>query len=290
MNPHTSTSNHSDHLTLALFFTVLLHAFIILGISFSQEDFTQTARHTMDITLVHQRSEQEQNDATILAQANQDGGNKSENEQASASPSASLIQPPAPSVDQQLQQESTPARSEQETKKITVSKEAGILPERTPEKHLDQKKPLPSAKELISRSLAMASLSSEIGRLHNAQSNNPRRRLITTKTKEFRDAAYFESWRKKIEKIGNLNYPEEARRRNLSGKLRLDVGLFPDGSIESITVIKSSGKKLLDDAAIRIVKLAAPFSSFPDNMRGDTDVLVISRVWEFGGTGSFSSR
>lgn len=136
----------------------------------------------------------------------------------------------------------------------------------------------------------MASVSSEIGPVKDAQSNNPRRRLITTKTKEFRDAAYFESWRKKIEKIGNLNYPEEARRRNLNGKLRLDVGLFPDGSIESITVIKSSGKKLLDDAAIRIVKLAAPFSPFPKEMRGDTDVLIISRVWEFGGTGSFSSR
>ncbi len=138
--------------------------------------------------------------------------------------------------------------------------------------------------------MTMASLSSEIGRIKNAQSNNPRRRHITTKTKEFRDAAYFDSWQKKIERIGNLNYPEEARRRKLAGKLKLDVGLFSDGSIESITIITSSGKKLLDDAAIRIVKLAAPFSSFSQEMHSDTDVLVIGRVWEFGGAGNFSSR
>ncbi|MBL1433114.1 MAG: energy transducer TonB [Gammaproteobacteria bacterium] len=285
-----STSSHSDHLTLTLFFALLLHAFIILGISFSQEDFSQIPRHTMDITLVHQESEQEQNDAKILAQANQDGGNETEREQASSSPSAATIQPPVPSLQQQTQQKSAASRSEQEIKKIAVKKDQGTVLEKTTKKPAEQEVPLPSADELIARSMAMASLSSEIGPVKDAQSNNPRRRLITTKTREFRDAFYFESWRKKIEKIGNLNYPEEARRRNLAGKLRLDVGLFPDGSIESITVVKSSGKKLLDDAAIRIVKLAAPFSAFPEDMRGDTDVLVISRVWEFGGAGGFSSR
>ncbi|PCH59568.1 MAG: hypothetical protein COC05_06610 [Gammaproteobacteria bacterium] len=289
MNLDTSTSNHGDHLTLVLFFTLLLHAFIILGIKFSQEDVTQTARHTMNITLVHQRSEQEQDDAKVLAQANQDGGNESESEQASTSPSTSLVHPPTPSVNQQLPQENAPARSEQKTKIIAVKKESGTVPEKAPEELVVEEKFEINAEQLMVLSLAMAS-SSKIDQFQEAQSSGPRRRLITTKTKEFRDAAYFESWRKKIEKIGNLNYPEEARRRNLSGRLRLDVGLFADGSIESITVVKSSGKKLLDDAAIRIVKLAAPFSSFPDNMLGDTDILVISRVWEFGGAGGFSSR
>ncbi|MBL1293903.1 MAG: energy transducer TonB [Thiotrichales bacterium] len=283
-------SHHSDHLTLTLFFALLLHAFIILGVSFSPQDYAQIQRHTMDITLVHQENEDEQNDAKVLAQANQDGGNETEHEQASASPSAAPIQPPSPSLEQQPQQQSSSARSEQKTKKIAVKKETGKIREQTAKKTVEKESPQPSAAELVSRSLAMARMSSEIGPIKNAQSNNPRRRLITTKTKEFRDAAYFDSWRKKIEKIGNLNYPEEARRRKLSGKLRLDVGLFPDGSIESITVIRSSGKKLLDDAAIRIVKLAAPFSPFPKEMRGDTDVLIISRVWEFGGTGGFLSR
>ncbi len=275
-----------------LFFTLLLHAFIILGISFSPEDVNPVSRHTMDITLVHQASEEEQDDAKILAQANQDGGsdNEAEREQASASPSAAPMQAPSPALEQQPQQQNNPARSEQEVKKIAVKKDSGTVLEKTARKTVEQETPLPSAQELVSRSLAMASLSSEIGHIKNAQSNNPQRRLITTKTKEFHSAAYFQSWEKKIERIGNLNYPEEARRRKLSGKLRLDVGIFPDGSIESITVITSSGKKLLDDAAIRIVKLAAPFSPFSQEMRSNTDVLIISRVWGFSSVGKFSSR
>lgn len=290
MNYSAPLKNNGDHLTLTLFFALLLHAFIVLGVSFSAEEFTQAPRHTMDITLVHQRSNEEQNDAEVLAQVNQDGGNEAEHNDTAASPAMLPILPPAPALEQQLPQPSAPAPSKQEIKKIAVKKDTGTVVEKTPEKVVEQEEPLPSAEELVSRSLAMASISSEIDQFKTAQSNNPRRRLITTKTREFRDAAYFEAWRKKIEKIGNLNYPEEARRRNLRGKLRLDVGLFPDGSVESITVVKSSGKKLLDDAAIRIVKLAAPFSPFPQEMRSDTDVLIISRVWEFGGSGGFSSR
>lgn len=293
MTPDSITrqpNNQGDRLALMLFFALLLHAFIILGISFSPEGVNPVSRHTMDITLVHQASEEEQDDAKILAQANQDGGFDGEREQISASPSIAPIQVPLPALEQQPQQQSNPARSEQEVKKIAVKKDSGTVLEKTAKKTVEQETPLPGAQELVSRSLAMASLSSEIGHIKNAQSNNPRHRHITTKTKEFRDAAYFDSWEKKIERIGNLNYPEEARRRKLTGKLKLDVGLFSDGSIESITIITSSGNKLLDDAAIRIVKLAAPFSSFSQEMRSDTDVLVIGRVWEFGGAGNFSSR
>ncbi len=291
MKHHAATSNQGDHLTLALFFAILFHAFIVLGISFSPQDLNQAPRHTMDITLVHQESEQEQNDAKVLAQANQDGGNEGKLEQVSASPSVTPIPTPIPAINQQAQKQSQPARSEPKVKTIAVKKDSATVLENVPTKKVVKPEtPSIDAQELVSRSLTMARLSSEIGPLNNAPSKHSRRRLITTKTREFRDAAYFESWRKKIERIGNLNYPEEARRRKLSGKLRLDVGLFPDGSIESITIVRSSGKKLLDDAAIRIVKLAAPFSPFPKEMRSDTDVLVISRVWEFGGGGNFSSR
>ncbi|MBL4851237.1 MAG: energy transducer TonB [Gammaproteobacteria bacterium] len=290
MNLHTSTSSHSDHLTLTLFFALLLHAFIVLGISFSAEDVNQAPRHTMDIILVHQASEEEPDDAKILAQANQDGGFDGEREQVSASPFIAAIQTPLSALEQQPQQQSTAIRSEQEVKKIAVKKDSGTVLEKTVSKIIEQETPHPSAQELVSRSMTMARLSSEIGQIKNAHSNNPRRRHINTKTKEFRDAAYFDSWQKKIERIGNLNYPEEARRRKLTGKLKLDVGLFSDGSIESITIIKSSGKKLLDDAAIRIVKLAAPFSPLTQEILSDTDVLIIGRVWEFGRTGNFSSR
>jgi len=90
-----------------------------------------------------------------------------------------------------------------------------------------------------------------------------------------------EAWRSKVERIGNLNYPDEARKRKLSGSLILDVALNPDGSVNDVVVRRSSGQKILDDAAIRIVHLAAPFAPFPADIRKDTDILHITRTWQF---------
>ena len=90
-----------------------------------------------------------------------------------------------------------------------------------------------------------------------------------------------EAWRAKGERVGNLNYPDEARKRKLTGSVILDVALNPDGSVNEITIRGSSGQKILDDAAIRIVSLASPFSPFPDNIKVDTDILHITRTWQF---------
>ncbi len=99
-----------------------------------------------------------------------------------------------------------------------------------------------------------------------------------------------EAWRQKVERIGNLNYPDEARRRKLSGNLLLDVALNPDGSINEITLRRSSGERALDDAAVRIVKLAAPYAKFPDDIRKDVDILHIERTWQFLSGNRFVSR
>ncbi|MEJ2760202.1 MAG: energy transducer TonB [Gammaproteobacteria bacterium] len=96
-----------------------------------------------------------------------------------------------------------------------------------------------------------------------------------------------EAWRAKVERVGNLNYPQEAQRQGLSGSLILDVALNPDGSVKKIIVRRSSGYKVLDDAAIRIVKLASPFAPFPDDIRKETDILHITRTWQFLANSSF---
>ncbi|HEX5539524.1 MAG TPA: TonB family protein, partial [Methylophilaceae bacterium] len=92
---------------------------------------------------------------------------------------------------------------------------------------------------------------------------------------------YVESWRQKVEKVGNLNYPVEAKEQKLYGRLRMTVSIKADGSIEKLEINQSSGYKVLDDAAKRIVNLAAPFAPFPDNIRKDTDILSITRTWSF---------
>jgi protein TonB len=141
--------------------------------------------------------------------------------------------------------------------------------------------PQPSAAELVARSFAIASLNAEIEQRLEARAKRPRHKFISASTKEYKYAAYMESWRAKVERVGNLNYPEEARRKHLSGSLILDVALNADGSINNITVRRPSGFPVLDAAAIRIVKLAAPYAPFPDTFKNDVDILHITRTWQF---------
>ena len=147
-----------------------------------------------------------------------------------------------------------------------------------------------SATALLQRSVEMASLDAEIDAKLRAYAKRPRRKWITARTKEHKYAAYMDAWRAKVERIGNLNYPDEARRRRLSGNLLLDVALNANGSINEIKLRRSSGKRVLDDAAIRIVRLSAPFAKFPRKIAAETDILHIQRTWRFLSNNRFSSR
>ncbi len=150
--------------------------------------------------------------------------------------------------------------------------------------------PLPTAAQLITRSFAMASVNAELQQKLELRSQRPRRKFISANTKEFRFAAYMEAWRAKVERVGNINYPDEARQRDLSGSLLLDVALNPDGSVVEITIRRSSGQKVLDEAAIRIVELASPFAPFPDDFLREIDILHVTRTWKFLNNSKFSGR
>ena len=141
--------------------------------------------------------------------------------------------------------------------------------------------PTPSAMTLMANSFKIASLSAEIRRKLQTKAERPRRKFISASTKEYKYAAYMEAWRSKVERVGNLNYPDAARKQKISGSLILDVALNKDGSINEVTIRRSSGYKILDDAAIRIVELASPYSPFPVKIREETDILHITRTWQF---------
>ena len=106
-----------------------------------------------------------------------------------------------------------------------------------------------------------------------------RRLLAGTTTPEF--AYYLEAWRRKVERIGNLNYPSEARARSLNGSLRLLVTITADGALRDVRVLETSGHRVLDEAALHIVRLAAPYAPFSPKMRATTDLLEIERTWHF---------
>jgi protein TonB len=142
-------------------------------------------------------------------------------------------------------------------------------------------KPNVDARDLIEKSLEIERLEAQIRRDFQAYQERPRRKFIGARTQEYRFAHYVDNWRLKIERIGTLNYPEEAKARKIYGSLRLTVGIKADGEVDSVEINTSSGSRILDQAAIRIVRLAAPFDRFPDNVRSDTDILHITRTWTF---------
>ena len=150
--------------------------------------------------------------------------------------------------------------------------------------------PLSAATILASRGEEIARLNAKLVADTAAFASRPRRKAISASTQEYRYASYLEAWRRKVEAIGNLNYPEEARKRKLYGNLILQVGVRADGSLEEVRVLRSSGSTLLDEAAVRIVHLAAPFAPFPPDIRQETDFLDITRTWQFLSNNRFGGK
>lgn len=146
---------------------------------------------------------------------------------------------------------------------------------------LDAPRLVSAADIFASRDAEMANLTARIQERSSAYAQRTRRKAISTATREYRYASYMEAWRRKVERIGNLNYPRQARELGLFGSLILHVAVRADGSIEGIRVVRSSGHDVLDQAAIRIVELSAPFAEFPPDIRRETDVLDITRTWQF---------
>lgn len=272
----------------------LVHAFIIFGIGFDlPKPAKRAAPPALAITLVHHRSEPPKEEAKVLAQASQSGGGEQSKEVRNTAPASTAKQLPQRG---QTPKPTPPKVPEAKPKPVkTVVRTQAPTPKKAPEPKVQaeeqpQPRTQPNARELISRSLEMALLSAEIDLDMKSYAQQPRHKHISSATQEYKYAAYMEAWRYKVERIGNLNYPEEAKQNSLSGALRLDVALNPDGSLHKVEVRKSSGDKVLDQAAIKIVELAAPFAPFPKNFRDDIDILHINRTWFFGADNRLFSR
>jgi protein TonB len=139
----------------------------------------------------------------------------------------------------------------------------------------------PSAADIVQRGMEIARLEAQIAREWENYQQRPRRRFIGARTQEFRFAQYIENWRAKIERVGELNYPQAARDQKIYGTLVVTVSIKSDGSLEGVEINRPSGQRILDAAALRIVRLSAPFAPFPADIARDTDILSITRTWIF---------
>jgi periplasmic protein TonB len=172
-----------------------------------------------------------------------------------------------------------PEQAQAETDILAAESQASLT--LSPAKPKGAAPPVTAAQILASRNQELAHLASRDEDKTSVFSSRPRRKAISSSTREYKYATYLEGWRRKVEQVGNLNYPDEARRKHLYGNLILRVAVRADGSVEQIQVLRSSGFPVLDQAATHIVELSAPFAPFPPDIKADTDVLDITRTWQF---------
>ncbi|ROR34179.1 energy transducer TonB [Inmirania thermothiophila] len=277
---HTPPVRPEDRLGLMVFLAAALHAVVILGVTFDREPpARRPPLERLEITLVHERSERPPEDAEYLAQAAQDGGGRAEARRRPRAPAATPLEVPRPGPAPQATPAEAPPPAPPQRPLMTVERAPDARPPAP--RAQPEPAPQPDAARLLRQAREMAALAAEIGLTREAFARKPRQKFISARTREYKYAAYEEAWRRKVERIGNLNYPEEARRRGLTGSLMLDVALRPDGTVQEIRLLHSSGEPILDQAAERIVRLAAPFAPFPPEIRRETDILHIVRTWRF---------
>jgi len=263
--------------------SILLHA-VLLSVHFKFPNALrwQSANPQLDVILVNAKSRHRPGTADALAQANLEGGGETDQDRRAKTP-LPVIEPRMPGRDLTQAQRRVRELEVQQRKLLAQARKSPerVAPEAEQRSHADESAQQLSGRDLADLSLAAMRLQAQIDRQVDAYQKRPRKKFIGASAVEYRFAQYEEDWRQKVERIGTVNYPAAARGK-LYGNLRMTVTLRPDGNVESIELDRSSGLKVLDDAAFRIVRMASPYASFPPNIRRDTDLLVITRTWFFG--------
>jgi protein TonB len=279
---------------VALFISFLLHLLVVVGITIrAPERKPDKGIPQLDVVLVNSRSAQAPAKADALAQANLDGGGTVEAERRARSP-LPITKRPSPEPELSAQARRVETREREVPPVMTQSREsAPAIAQPDPSNRAEpqaEAAPAPSAADIVSRSMEVARLQAQIAKDFDSYQKRPRRRFIGASTQEFRFARYVEDWRSKVERIGTLNYPQAARDQRIFGTLRLTVAIRADGSVENVEINRPSGHSILDDAAVRIVRLAAPFGAFPPDIAKDTDILSITRTWSFTRSDQFQAE
>ncbi len=283
--------DNNDRAGLSFFVSILAHMVIILGVTFALPKLQEIdGLPSMEITLVQTHTDKAPEKADYLAQANQQGGGNT--------PKPETVMSPLPITEigesevtipiQQAMPQPRIKSAKEKTELLTAKKSSSKIWQSSTQPDKQDRRFLPANPGLLKSQqylLERSRLNAQLSRQWNEYQQLPRRKYINARTKEFKYAGYMVAWQAKVERVGNINYPEEARRRGLSGDLVLDVVLAKDGSLDAVSIVRSSGYKLLDDAAMRIVALSAPFSAFPKKISQETDLLHITRTWKFNEQG-----
>jgi protein TonB len=267
----------------ALGLSLALHA-AILAVQFKFPDGVRWKQESapLEVVLVNAKTRERPAKADVLAQSSLNRGGAVEENRRAKTP-LPVTEPRTPGkdlADAQRRQQDLEAKQQELLAQMRATQSR--VPAAAP-RDLGTEAPgaQPSGRDMADLALAAMRLQAQIDQQLDAYQKRPRKTFIGANAAEYRFAQYEEDWRVKIERVGTINYPAEARGK-IYGNLRLTVTIKPDGNVESIELDRSSGLKVLDAAAFKIVRMAAPFAAFPPDIRRDTDLLVITRTWFFG--------
>ena len=268
-----------DRLASTLALSLILHGVVLLGVGFTVEQPAPVVP-TLDVILTQTRSETPPEKADFLAQSSQQGGGDSDTAERPREPQSSPVPKPddgvAPAPLEASAPRTAPPRPEPVVSTTRASDASSAEPAPDPVPEIQT----PTTRELVERSMELARLSAELDQQRQLYAKRPRRKFLSASTQEYEYAAYMRAWVARVERVGNLNFPDEARRRKLEGQLVMTVAVRRDGTIESIDIIEPSGHPILDEAAVRIVRLAEPFAPIPNTSEA-IEILHITRTWQF---------
>lgn len=274
---------HEGHPLLAVAFAIslVLHGLVLL-IQFRLPDSKPARDKGLEVVLVNTRHAKAPDKPEVLAQANVDGGGNTDQ---NVRPSTPLPPQPTRRDGDALVEAKRRAPEPVLERKQVITRDKSPAKVATAPKKVEQPVPQPeppqlSGLDLLDSAAAVARLEAQIDRDLQELAKRPRKKFIGARAQEYRFAQYVEDWRQKVERVGTLNYPEAARGK-LYGSLLLSVSIRADGTVEKVGVMRSSGHKVLDDAAIRIVQMAAPYAPFPPDIRKDYEIIEITRTWKF---------
>jgi protein TonB len=280
MNLRWIPAGNDRVLAIALGTSIVLHA-VLLAVHFKFPAALrwQASEPRMEVVLVNAKTRERPSRAEVLAQASLDRGGNVDEARRARSP-LPVTQPKQPGRDLSEAQRRVRELEARQQELLAMAREAQTKqsPRSTP---AEQAAPQPNGRDLADLALAAMRLQAQIDKQIDDYQKRPRKKFVGANAAEYRFAQYEEDWRAKVERWGTVNYPAEARGK-LYGNLRLTVTIRPDGSVEAIELDRSSGLKVLDAAAFKIVKMAGPFAAFPASIRRDTDLLIITRTWFFG--------
>lgn len=292
----------TTRLQTGMLMSVGFHVFVIFGIGLTppQPKKVDDVPPRLDVVLVNAATQTKPEKAEALAQVNLDGGGNVDEPKRLKSPLPPIETPPVTQakIEQEskktAQKKKTVEKKEQEAQKKVreleqeaktllskIESSAPTVPAPQPKQREPEPQPSADTGALLQRSMAIARLEAEISREWEEYQKRPRRTFLGSRVREYIFARYLDDWRSKVERVGNLNYPQAAREQKVYGSLVLTVAIKADGSVEKVEINRTSGHKILDAAAIRIVELASPYAIFSEDIRKKADILEITRTWTF---------